>query len=53
MTEALRVFDQVTETAMPDESYWPGYETDCASGCGPSAGVGLGGWRTGSAASGC
>src|SRR5262245_63392651 len=27
MTEALRVFDQVTETAMPDESYWPGYET--------------------------
>jgi hypothetical protein len=26
MTEALRVFDQVTETAMPDESYWPGYE---------------------------
>src|SRR5215475_11157581 len=27
MTEALRVFDQVTEIAMPDESYWPGYET--------------------------
>src|SRR5215510_13713592 len=27
MTEALRVFDQATETAMPDESYWPGYET--------------------------
>jgi hypothetical protein len=27
MTEALRVFDQVTETSMPDESYWPGYET--------------------------
>jgi len=27
MAEALRVFDQVTETAMPDESYWPGYET--------------------------
>jgi len=27
MTEALRVFDQVTETAMPDEGYWPGYET--------------------------
>jgi hypothetical protein len=27
MTEALRVFDQVTETVMPDESYWPGYET--------------------------
>ncbi|HEY7181601.1 MAG TPA: hypothetical protein VIC84_09290 [Blastocatellia bacterium] len=27
MTEALRVFDQVTETAMPEESYWPGYET--------------------------
>jgi hypothetical protein len=27
MTEALGVFDQVTETAMPDESYWPGYET--------------------------
>src|SRR5262249_54657855 len=27
MTKALRVFDQVTETAMPDESYWPGYET--------------------------
>src|SRR5215475_8977115 len=26
MTEALRVFDQVTETAMPEESYWPGYE---------------------------
>jgi hypothetical protein len=27
MTEALRVFDQVTEIAMPEESYWPGYET--------------------------
>jgi len=27
MTEALRVVDQVTETAMPEESYWPGYET--------------------------
>jgi hypothetical protein len=27
MTEALRVFDQVTETAMPEEIYWPGYET--------------------------
>jgi hypothetical protein len=27
MTEALRVFDQVTETTMPRESYWPGYET--------------------------
>ncbi|MBO0725275.1 MAG: hypothetical protein J2P52_06720 [Blastocatellia bacterium] len=27
MTEALRVFDQVTETAVPEESYWPGYET--------------------------
>jgi len=27
MTEALRVFDQVTETAMPEEGYWPGYET--------------------------
>src|SRR6266511_164547 len=27
MTEALRVFDQVTETAMPDERYWPGYES--------------------------
>src|SRR5882672_1468080 len=27
MTEALRVFDQVTDTAMPEESYWPGYET--------------------------
>lgn len=27
MTETLRVFDQVTETAMPEESYWPGYET--------------------------
>jgi hypothetical protein len=27
MTEALRVFDQATETAMPEESYWPGYET--------------------------
>jgi hypothetical protein len=27
MTEALRAFDQVAETAMPEESYWPGYET--------------------------
>jgi hypothetical protein len=27
MTEALRLFDQATETAMPEESYWPGYET--------------------------
>ena len=27
MADALRVFDQVTETAMPEESYWPGYET--------------------------
>lgn len=27
MAETLRVFDQVTETAMPEESYWPGYET--------------------------
>src|SRR5262245_7799543 len=27
MTEALRVFDQATETVMPDENYWPGYET--------------------------
>jgi hypothetical protein len=27
MTEALRVFDQVAETAMPEENYWPGYET--------------------------
>lgn len=27
MTQALRVFDQVTEAAMPDESYWPVYET--------------------------
>src|SRR5262245_54298383 len=27
MTEALRVFDRVTETAMPEESYWAGYET--------------------------
>ncbi|HEV2664862.1 MAG TPA: hypothetical protein VG324_08120 [Blastocatellia bacterium] len=27
MTEALRVFDQATEAAMPEESYWPGYET--------------------------
>jgi hypothetical protein len=27
MTEALRVCDQVTETTMPGESYWPGYET--------------------------
>jgi hypothetical protein len=30
MAEALRAFDQVTETAMPEampeESYWPGYE---------------------------
>ncbi|MGH9849586.1 MAG: hypothetical protein ACREBD_06975 [Blastocatellia bacterium] len=26
MTETLRVFDQAVETAMPDESYWPGYE---------------------------
>jgi hypothetical protein len=30
MTEALREFDQATETAMPEampeESYWPGYE---------------------------
>ena len=26
MTQALRVFDHVTETAMPNESYWPGYE---------------------------
>src|SRR5215510_14377527 len=26
MAEALRVFDQATETAMPGESYWPGYE---------------------------
>jgi hypothetical protein len=27
MADALRLFDQVTETAMPEESYWPGYET--------------------------
>jgi hypothetical protein len=27
MTEALRVFDQATEAAMPGENYWPGYET--------------------------
>jgi hypothetical protein len=27
MVETLRVFDQVAETAMPEESYWPGYET--------------------------
>jgi hypothetical protein len=27
MIEALRAFDQVTETVMPEESYWPGYET--------------------------
>src|SRR5215468_9706228 len=27
MTEALRLFDQVTETVMPEEGYWPGYET--------------------------
>jgi hypothetical protein len=27
LAEALRLFDQVTETAMPEESYWPGYET--------------------------
>ncbi len=26
MTETLRVFDQAAESAMPDESYWPGYE---------------------------
>jgi len=26
MTETLRVFDQAVETAMPGESYWPGYE---------------------------
>jgi hypothetical protein len=26
MTETLRVFDQAVETAMPKESYWPGYE---------------------------
>jgi hypothetical protein len=32
MTEALRVFDQVTETAMPEESYWPGYETRLREG---------------------
>jgi hypothetical protein len=27
MTETLRLFDQAVETAMPDEAYWPGYET--------------------------
>jgi hypothetical protein len=27
IAEALRVFDQVTEIAMPEESYWPGYES--------------------------
>jgi hypothetical protein len=27
MAEALRVFDQVTETVMPQEGYWPDYET--------------------------
>lgn len=27
MTEALLLFDQVTETVMPEESYWPGYES--------------------------
>jgi hypothetical protein len=32
MTDALRVFDQVTETAMPEESYWPGYETRLREG---------------------
>ncbi len=26
MTETLHVFDQAVETAMPEESYWPGYE---------------------------
>jgi hypothetical protein len=26
MTETLRVFDRVTETVMPEESYWVGYE---------------------------
>lgn len=26
MTETLRVFDQVATTAVPSESYWPGYE---------------------------
>jgi hypothetical protein len=26
MTETLRVVDQAVEMAMPDESYWPGYE---------------------------
>jgi hypothetical protein len=26
MAEALRVFDQATETAMPGENYWLGYE---------------------------
>jgi hypothetical protein len=26
MSEALRVFDQAPETAMPEESYWTGYE---------------------------
>jgi hypothetical protein len=32
MTEALRLYDQVTETAMPEESYWPGYETRLREG---------------------
>src|SRR5262245_12211258 len=27
MAGALRMFDQVAETAMPEDSYWPGYET--------------------------
>jgi hypothetical protein len=27
LAEALRVFDQVAEIAMPEESYWAGYET--------------------------
>ncbi|HKQ76634.1 MAG TPA: hypothetical protein VJ810_23265 [Blastocatellia bacterium] len=26
MTETLRVFDQASEIATPDEGYWPGYE---------------------------
>jgi hypothetical protein len=26
MTETLRVFDQTAEVALPDESYWAGYE---------------------------
>jgi hypothetical protein len=26
MTETLRVFDEVAEVALPDESYWAGYE---------------------------